>query len=269
MRRTGIVPGDYHDPVAADWLDLLRIVEEKVKPEREKDNRDARRRYWWRFAERAPALYVAIAPLTRVLATSQTSTLRVFAFLPRRTIFSHKLIVFSLQRPDDFGILQSRPHEIWSNFFGSSMKDDPVYTVETCFDPFPFPDDGSFRDGLLETADQYYCFRGELMKEYNEGLTKLYNRFHDPDERSNAIGELRRLHNAMDRAVLDAYGWTDIRPTCEFELEWEDDGAENGRRRRKPWRYRWPEPIRDEVLARLLALNAQRAKEERLALGDR
>ena len=70
-------------------------------------------------------------------------------------------------------------------------------------------------------------------------------------------------------AVLDAYGWHDIRPACEFELEWEDDDAENGRHRKKPWRYRWPEPVRDEVLARLLALNAQRAEEERLALGDK
>ena len=60
-----------------------------------------------------------------------------------------------------------------------------------------------------------------------------------------------------------------IRPTCDFELEWEDDEAENGRRRRKPWRYRWPEPVRDEVLARLLALNAQRAEEERRAKEER
>jgi hypothetical protein len=103
----------------------------------------------------------------------------------------------------------------------------------------------------------------------NAGLTKIYNRFHDPDERSNAIGELRRLHDAMDRAVLDAYGWTDIRPTCEFELEWQDDEAENGRRRKKPWRYRWPEAMRDEVLARLLALNARRAEEERQAEKER
>jgi len=80
---------------------------------------------------------------------------------------------------------------------------------------------------------------------------------------------LRRLHEAMDRAVLDAYGWTDIQPSCEFELEWEDGEAENSRRRRKPWRYRWPEPVRDEVLARLLALNAERTEAERLAFGDR
>jgi hypothetical protein len=115
----------------------------------------------------------------------------------------------------------------------------------------------------------YFEFRAALMAEYDEGLTEIYSRFHDPEERSNAIGELRRLHDAMDRAVLDTYGWTDLSPTCEFELEWQDDEAENGRRRKKPWRYRWPEPMRDEVLARLLALNAQRAEEERLTLGDR
>jgi len=57
------------------------------------------------------------------------------------------------------------------------------------------------------------------MVQNDEGLTKSYNRFHDPDERSNAIGELRRLHDIMDRAVLEAYGWSDLRPTCDFELE--------------------------------------------------
>jgi hypothetical protein len=67
--------------------------------------------------------------------------------------------------------------------------------------------------------------------------------------------------------VLDAYGWTDIQPMCEFLLDYEDEDEEEdegrSRRRKKPWRYRWPDDIRDEVLARLLKLNAQRAAEER------
>ncbi len=71
----------------------------------------------------------------------------------------------------------------------------------------------------------------------------------------------------MDRAVLDAYGWTDLKPTCEFLLDDEDDEDQEQatRRRRKPWRYRWPDDFRDEVLARLLELNRQRAEEERLS----
>ncbi len=65
----------------------------------------------------------------------------------------------------------------------------------------------------------------------------------------------------MDRAVLDAYGWSDITTDCEFLLDYEIDEEEWGDKK-KPWRYRWPDEVRDEVLARLLELNAERAKEE-------
>jgi hypothetical protein len=65
----------------------------------------------------------------------------------------------------------------------------------------------------------------------------------------------------MDRAVLDAYRWNDIPTACEFLLDYEIDEEEWGDKK-KPWRYRWPDDIRDEVLGRLLELNAERAKEE-------
>ena len=115
-------------------------------------------------------------------------------------------------------------------------------------------------------GSKYYDFRAAVMVRNDEGLTKTYNRFHDPDDRDTEIVKLRELHAAMDRAVLDAYGWTDIQPTCELILDYEDEEDEEaaGRpsRRKKPWRYRWPDDIRDEVLGRLLELNAQRAREQ-------
>ena len=105
----------------------------------------------------------------------------------------------------------------------------------------------------------------------DEGLTRTYNRFHDPEEASPNIVKLRELHAAMDKAVLDAYGWTDLLPTCNFLLDYEDgdedEEGSSGRRRKKPWRYRWPDEFRDEVLARLLALNRERAEVERLSSG--
>ena len=57
----------------------------------------------------------------------------------------------------------------------------------------------------------------------------------------------RALHEEMDRVVLDAYGWTDIRTDCEFLLDYEIDDEEWGNKK-KPWRYRWPDEVRDEVL---------------------
>jgi len=65
----------------------------------------------------------------------------------------------------------------------------------------------------------------------------------------------------MDRAVLDAHGWSEIPTDCEFLLDYEIDEDEGGNKK-KPWRYRWPDDVRDEVLTRLLELNAERAKEE-------
>jgi len=72
----------------------------------------------------------------------------------------------------------------------------------------------------------------------------------------------------MDWAVLDAYGWADLKPTCKFLLDYEEDEDEDesgGRHRKKSWRYCWPDDFRDEVLARLLEHNRQRAEEERLS----
>ena len=94
-----------------------------------------------------------------------------------------------------------------------------------------------------------------------EGLTKTYNRFHDPDERDPSIVKLQELHATMDRTVLDTYGWNDIPTECKFLLDYEIDEEEWGNKK-KPWRYRWPDEVRDEVLARLLELNTERAKEE-------
>ena len=95
----------------------------------------------------------------------------------------------------------------------------------------------------------------------DEGLTKTYNRFHDPYEHDPDIERLRELHAEMDRAVLHAYGWDDIPTECEFLLDYEIDEEEWGNKR-KPYRYRWPDEVRDEVLARLIALNGERAAEE-------
>ena len=67
---------------------------------------------------------------------------------------------------------------------------------------------------------------------------------------------LRSLHEDIDRAVLDAYGWHDVPTDCGFLLDYEID-EEHWGPKNKPFRYRWPNEVRDEVLARLLERNAR------------
>ena len=96
-----------------------------------------------------------------------------------------------------------------------------------------------------------------------EGLTKTYNRFHDPAEHSADIAELRRLHVEMDRAVLAAYGWSEVNLDHDFRLNDEIvSGNALTAKECKDARYALSEGVKEELLRRLLELNFQIAAEE-------
>ena len=250
------------DECRSRWPDLMAIVESKVKPQRLTDNRASYRRYWWQYAEKRSDLQDATANLKRVLvAGSQASAHHAFAFLPTGLVYSSNLTVLAIESWSGFAILQCRIHEIWARFFMSTLEDRLAYTPTTCFEPFPFPESRECASDLKGAGEAYYEYRAALMVRNNEGLTKTYNRFHDPYEHDPGIQQLRELHTAMDRAVLRAYGWNDIRTQCEFLLDYEIDEEEWGSKR-KPYRYRWPDNVHDEVLSRLIALNGERAAAE-------
>ena len=261
--------GEMSEAEAREYPDLIKIVQEKVKPERAKlgDNADAGRRKskWWLWGRYTPALFKAIAPLNRVLVVARHQPHWATAFMPTNTVFSEALVILVDERNSFLCLLQSRIHEIWTRFLGSSLGDTLRYSPSDCFETFPFPEYWETNLTLETVGKTYYEYRAALMIRNNQGLTDTYNRFHDPDERHPDILQLRLLHAQMDRAVLDAYGWTDISTDCTFLLDYEDEEDDENtlqRQKKKPWRYRWPEEIHDEVLARLLELNQQRAEAE-------
>jgi hypothetical protein len=258
--REGVVPLDYPDAVAEDWPDLLEIVTSKVRPDRLTDNRENYRKYWWHYAEKRPGLTRAVRRLDHVVAVSRVANAFAFAMLPARQVFAESLVVFTEPDPEFLALLQSRVHEVWARLLGSSMKDDLRYTPSDCFECLPA---ASFGPSVATAGRRYYMERAEIMQAHQRGLTALYNEFHNPNSDWPDISRLRNLHDALDRVVLDAYGWTDIEPVCEFIPEFdEEDEDEDSRTHRKKYRYRWPDEIRDEVLARLLELNRRRAIEE-------
>jgi hypothetical protein len=257
--------GEMDEAEARQWPALIGIVEEKVKPERETKSQDLAEWPWWRFWRVRGELENACRGLDEVLAIAQTADVLAFTFIRLPTTFSHTVVVFPSQSRSLFAALQSRIHESWARFFAATMKDDARYIPKDCLETFPFPENWETNAVLEAAGKAYYEFRAALMVGSNEGLTKTYNRFHDPDETDPPIAKLRELHAAMDRAVLDAYGWSDLRPRLDFILDYEDeekDESPQGRERKKPWRFRWIDEDRDEVLARLLELNHIRAEEE-------
>jgi hypothetical protein len=257
---------------AKNWQDLYLLIREKVFPARQAKQKTSvdrqRAQYWWNYASGASSLYTSIESHDLALVRSLTSKhFCAFTFInnPKAYIFDQTLVVCPYTTYSIFPILVGSIHEQWALFFGATLEDRPRYNIDDCFKTFPFPLGWDSNHALEQTGKTYYEFRADLMIRNNEGLTKTYNRFHDPDETSADIKKLRELHAAMDRAVLDAYGWTDIPTDCEFLLDYEEEDSDeegSGRRKKKPYRYRWPDEVRDEVLARLLALNAERHEEE-------
>ena len=88
------------------------------------------------------------------------------------------------------------------------------------------------------------------MASRSEGLTDIYNRFHDSDKTDSDIQKLRELHVEMDRAVAAAYGWTDLELGHDFQET------------KQGVRFTISEAARREVLQRLLKLNHERYAEE-------
>jgi hypothetical protein len=241
---------------AKEYPELIQLLEASVRPH-------VTRKNWWQFEHRAHQLKAAIKEyaLESIIVVPDASDTLAFSIVPSNWTLSNSTVGFAWSGADLFAVLQSRVHELWVRELSLSLKDDIRYVPGVCVEAFPFPE-GWDRGGMLSTAgSRYYEFRAALMTRNNEGMTKTYNRFHNPEEQHPDIQKLRELHAVMDRAVLAAYGWADIDETCEFVLDYEIDEEEWGDKK-KPYRYRWPDDVRDEVLARLLELNAERARDD-------
>jgi hypothetical protein len=181
-------------------------------------------------------------------ACGETSTILRFTKVPSTDyILKHKLIVFPSNDWALLAILQSDLHSAWAWRWGLRRKRDLVYSPKRCAATFPLPLGIHRLNGI---AERYYTRRQSVMQARKEGLTKTYNRFHNPHESSSDILELRRLHVEMDQAVAAAYDWNDL-----------DLGHGFHETKQGP-RYTISEAARCKVLDLLLALNHQRHAEE-------
>jgi hypothetical protein len=246
-RRSGRVPKDYPDPVAADFPDCLEIVRTKVKPERERNNRAVYRDRWWQYAEKRPELYATIEGQERVLVTAQTSNKWAPAFEPTGIVYSHTIVVFPCSDAWHYTVMQSVLHEHWRLEYGASLKQDARYTPSDCYDTFPFPTPSASLDAI---GEQYHGERAAITRVRVEGLTPLYKRFHHPANQDSDVRRLRQLQTELDHQVVACYGWSDIELNHDFHET------------KQGIRFSVNPVARQALIDRLLELNHQRHAEE-------
>ncbi len=182
----------------------LAIVRERVKPERETNNREAYRRNWWQFAEPRRALRLAVAGLDRYIAMGRHGKRLLFIWAEPWTLASDATKVFAFDDDYAMGVLSSTIHDAWAKTRSSTIKGDPRYTNTSVFEtfPWPFPVTNDQRESVAEASRRVIARRQEICAENSFGLTALYNAVDD-----GAYTDLKALHRELDEAVAAAYGW--------------------------------------------------------------
>jgi hypothetical protein len=239
------------EEVRSRFPGVYQRVHDTVKPERDQNRRAVRRDRWWLFGETNPFLRSFLDGQSRFISTPETAKHRWFTFLDASILPDNMLVNMGLQDAFHLGVLSSRFHVAWALALGGRLGigNDPRYNKTRCFDPFPFPDPNrdqtdrirslgealdSHRRQVLDSCDDatmtgLYNALARL-REANSGgdpLTPKEREFHD----RALISVLHSIHHDLDAAVADAYGWPADLPD-------------------------------EEILTRLVSLNAVRAAEE-------
>jgi hypothetical protein len=260
----GLTQGDALRNYPEPYQHLL----DTVKPFRDQVQRKGHKEKWWIFGEARPGLRSALSGLSTYFVTSEVAKHRTFTALKwPDDLIDGSLIAISLGDWFHFGILSSRIHITWALSAGGTLENRPRYNNTRCFDPFPFPDASEEQKARIrDLAEQIDAHRKRQQAAYPSlTLTNLYNVLEklrheeplNPKEKDihqqGLVAILRELHDDLDRAVFNAYGWDDLAAQLV---------GKPGATTPLPDKPEAQAQAEEALLSRLVDLNAQRAAEE-------
>jgi hypothetical protein len=235
--------------VRTKFPEIYQWVHERVKPERDQNNRDSYRKNWWIHGEARSAFRPALQGLDRYITTVETSKHRFFQFLDASILPDNMLVNIALEDGYEFGVLSSRSHVTWALAQGGILGPTPRYNKTRCFETFPFPDcTESHKSRIRELGEALDAHRKARQSAHPElTMTGMYNVLEKlragktltakekTIHEQGLVSVLKQIHDDLDTAVLAAYGWDDLAGSA-FDTE--------------------------TLLTRLVALNHERTAEE-------
>ncbi|CAM5495441.1 hypothetical protein SAVIM40S_05429 [Streptomyces avidinii] len=253
-RRWVINFHDWSEERARQYGEVFKIIEEGVKPERQRRKPDGSftlrnplpQRYW-HYADKRPALQAAIQGMSRVIVLAQVSKTVMPVMMPTGLVYSHKIVVFPSDSFAQLAVLSSTFHYWWSIAYSATMKADLSYSPSDVTATFPRPEYSAMLDELGMRLEQ----RRSRIVNLHGGLTSTYNLVHEQECTEDDIAELRQIHRAIDEEVARAYSWDDLLS--------QPGGLDHGfHDTRQGPRYTVGPVVRQEILDRLLEENQRR-----------
>ncbi|MCH7226769.1 hypothetical protein MLD59_11550 [Verrucomicrobiaceae bacterium E54] len=267
---------------------VYQWVHTHIRPKRLQNKRKGRRENWWLFNESVPKLRRMLSGLPRFIGTTETAKHRIFSFLEGEILPDHMVISVAHDDASILGILSSRIHVLWSLAQGGTLEDRPRYNKSRCFETFPFPalEEGPLKKRIRDLGEKLDAHRKRQQELHPDlTLTRMYNvleklRVEEPltDKEKNIheaglVTNLKQIHDDLDEAVFEAYGWSDILeakrmlPGMKYDFETGsaavmelEPGSIKGFTREAE------EEIEQELIKRLVVLNQERAEEEKRGL---
>lgn len=208
------------------YPEVYQWLHDRVKPDRDQQRDRSLREGWWLHRRNNADMRESLEGLSRYIVTLQTAKHRFFTFLGAEVLPDDKLIAIALEDAFSLGVLSSRLHVLWALQSGSRLGvgNDSVYNKSSCFEAFPFPlanEDQIAR--IRDRGERIDAHRAHQQAEHPKlTLTGLYNVLEKErageylTEKERTIHEqglvsvLAELHDELDHAVLDAYGWGDL-----------------------------------------------------------
>lgn len=163
---------------------------------------------WWRHAYRRDDMVNAVEnlPLRRYIAltiVAAVDRMSIYQFVDSGVRPDASLQVFAFDDDYAFGVLSSRLHRLWFDERCSKLKRDPRYTPTTVWNTFPWPNEPD--EAAVARVAALSAKILDLRESYiRQGMTlgAMYDALREPGRSA-----LRDLHDELDAAVIDAYGF--------------------------------------------------------------
>lgn len=230
---------------------LFQWLLDRVKPDRDAHRDKDLREKWWLHRRNNEDMRKSLEGLNRYIITGQTAKHRHFTFLHESILPDDKLITIASDDAFFLGVLSSRIHVVFALAAGGHLGvgNDPIYNKSRCFEAFPFPEASeSQKTSIRQLAEQLDAHRKRQQEQHPKlTMTNMYNvleKLRSGDSLTDKeritheqglVSVLKQLHDELDAAVADAYGWS---------VDLTDE----------------------EILQRLVDLNHERVKEEEQGL---
>lgn len=248
---------------ASTFKKVFEIVKEKVLPwkkekaeEQEKKNQALLKKNpkaavnkdyinqlnkWWLLRRQKEDLLSELSSLRRFVACARVTQRPIFEFFDTDIRPNDKIMAFCFDDYYSFGLIQSNIHWKWFLEKCTTLGETPNYNSAAIWDTFPWPQNPTIKqvEKVAEAAMKLHRERTKTLKDHNMTLRDLYRLLEQPGK-----NPIKELHIALDKAVMEAYGFDSTKDVLSQLLALNLSVAAKEEKKETVQAPGWPEGIK-------------------------